>query len=95
MVDFVQSLLSSDVPTVLGEVYDANGGSAATPKRGAALEPVRGDPTLAKQVTTLDDVELPQGPLTAVVSLEQIASGTVGHYGYGEGATATIPSLSQ
>jgi hypothetical protein len=93
MVDFVQSLLSSGVPTVLGEVYDASGGAAGTPNRGAALEPVRGDPALAKQVTTLDDVELPQGLLTAVVSLEEIAGGTVGHYGYGEGATEAIPSL--
>lgn len=93
MVDFVQSLLSFDVPTVLGEVYDANGTPAAAPKRGAALEPVRGDPALAKQVTTLDDAELPQGPLTAVVSLAEIAGGTVGHYGYGEGATETIPPL--
>jgi hypothetical protein len=93
MVDFVQSLLTAGVPTVLGEVYDANGGSASAPQRGAALEPVRGDPALAKQVTTLDDVELPQGALTAVISLEQIAGGTVGHYGYGEGATEAIPAL--
>jgi Copper transport outer membrane protein, MctB len=93
LVDFVQSLLGADVPTVLGEVYDAKGGSASEPKRGAALEPVRGEPALSKQVSTLDDVELPQGPLTAVVALEQIADGTVGHYGYGQGATATIPPL--
>ena len=94
MVDFVQSLLTADVPTVLGEVYDAKHGSGTTPKRGAALEPVRGAPALAKRVATLDDVELPQGALTAVVSLEQVAGGTVGHYGYGEGATETIPALS-
>ena len=65
------------------------------PKRGAALEPVRGDPALAKQVTTLDDAELPQGALTAVISLEQIADGTIGHYGYGEGASEAIPPIPQ
>jgi hypothetical protein len=44
-------------------------------------------------VTTFDDAETPQGPLTAVIGLEQIASGTVGHYGYGEGATQPLPPI--
>ena len=92
MVDLVQSLLTADAPTVLGEVYDAKTGPTA-PRRGAALEPVRGDPPLAKLVTTLDDAELPQGALTAVISLDQIAAGTIGHYGYGEGADETLPPL--
>jgi hypothetical protein len=78
---------------VVGEVYDPTGGATPNPKRGSALEPVRGDPRLAKQVTTFDDAETPQGPLTAVIGLEQIASGTVGHYGYGEGATEPLPPI--
>jgi hypothetical protein len=93
MVDFVRGLLGARVPTVVGEVYDASGGATPNPKRGSALEPVRGDPALAKQVTTFDDAELPQGPLTAVVGLEQIADATVGHYGYGEGASEPIPPI--
>ena len=52
---------TADAPTVLGEVYDAQGAGRPAPKRGAALEPVRGDPPLAKEVTTLDDAELPAG----------------------------------
>jgi len=28
-----------------------------------------------------------------VIALEQIAGGTVGHYGYGEGASQAIPPL--
>jgi len=94
MVDLVQSLVEADAPTVLGEVYDAKGAGPTAPRRGAALEPVRGDPPLAKLVTTLDDAELPQGALTSVIALDQIAGGTIGHYGYGEGASETIPSLS-
>jgi hypothetical protein len=93
LVDFVGALLAVHVPTVLGEVYDPSGGTTPNPQRGSALERVRGDPPLAKQVTTFDDADLPQGPLTAVIGLEQIASGTVGHYGYGEGASETIPSV--
>jgi len=94
MVDLVQSLVDASTPTVLGEVYDAKSASPTAPKRGAALEPVRGVPALAKLVTTLDDAEMAQGALTAVISLDQIAGGTVGHYGYGEGASETIPPLS-
>ena len=95
MVDLVQALLRARIPTVFGEVYDAGHDPASAPKRGAALEPVRGDPLLSKQVSTLDDAELPQGALTAVVALEQIRDGTVGHYGYGEGASETLPPIPQ
>ncbi len=93
LVELVQALLSTKVPTVLGEVYDAQARGSSVPKRGAALDPVRGDPSLAKQVTTLDDVELPQGDVTAIISLEQIADGIVGHYGYGDGATEALPKI--
>jgi hypothetical protein len=93
MVDLVQSLLTAKAPTVVGEIYDAQGNAASAPKRGTSLEPVRGNPALAKRVTTFDDADMPQGALTAVVSLEQIADGTIGHYGYGVGASETIPPI--
>ncbi len=96
MVDLIQALLRAKLPTVLGEIYsDKTTPAGVTPKRGAALDPVRGDPALAKKVTTFDDAELAQGALTAVISLEQIAppGETVGHYGYGEGATEALPPL--
>ena len=52
----------SKVPTVLGEVYDANGGRG----RGAEAGAPRSNrcaaiPRSPKQVTTFDDAELPQG----------------------------------
>jgi hypothetical protein len=94
-VDLVESLSRYTVPTVVGEVYDAGNDPGSVPKRGAALEPVRGDPLLAKQVTTFDDAELAQGPLTAVIALQQIRTGTVGQYGYGEGASETLPPIPQ
>jgi hypothetical protein len=93
MVDLMQALIADDSPTVLGEVYDAHGGVASTPKRGTTLEPVRADAVMAKHVTTFDDGELPQGALTAVLTLQQSLDGPVGHYGYGEGATETLPPL--
>jgi hypothetical protein len=94
MLDMVQSSNARQSPVVVGEVYDAKNGDAASPKRGAMVAPVRGDPSLADHVSTLDDAELPQGPLTAVLALEQAGNGDIGHYGYGEGAHDPIPTPS-
>lgn len=93
LVDLIQSFIAQKAPTVVGEVYDESSGDPAPP-RGSAIDPVRGNPAIAKRVSTFDDGELPQGPLTAVVALEQIADGTVGHYGYGKGADETLPPYS-
>jgi hypothetical protein len=94
MLDVVQSSLARRSPVVVGEVYDARNGDASSPKRGAMVAPVRGDPALADSVSTVDDVEMPQGPLTAVLALQQAGDGEVGQYGYGAGAHDTIPPLS-
>ena len=94
MLDTVQGALARDSSVVVGEVYDAKSSDPSAPKRGAMVEPVRGDPSLADNVSTLDDVELAQGPLTAVLALQQLSQGTVGHYGYGSGAHDPLPPLS-
>jgi len=87
MLSFVQSLVATSVPTVLGEAYDDHGLVPPVLQRGAAVAPVRGDAALAKDVATLDDVELTQGKVTAVIALDEVAEGTIGHYGYGQGAS--------
>jgi hypothetical protein len=94
LVDLTQSLVANNVPTVVGEVYDDHNGATPIPERGATVLPVRGDATLGKQVSTLDDAELPEGGITAAIELEQSVDGTVGHYGYGQGASAPLPTIS-
>ncbi len=93
LVDLTQSLVANSVPTVVGEVYDDHNGTTPTPERGATVLPVRGDATLGKQVSTLDDAELPEGAITAAIELEQAVDGTVGHFGYGQGASAPLPTI--
>ncbi len=94
MVDLVAPFVAAKVPTVVGEVYDPKPAkNGKTAERGASIGPVRSNPSLAKQVTTLDDGELLQGTVTAVISLEQVADGIVGHYGYGEGASEVVPPI--
>jgi hypothetical protein len=85
---FVRALIDAKVPSAVAEAYDGNEDESG---RGDAIAPVRGDSTLADVVSTLDDIELVQGRVGAVLALEQLADGTVGHYGYGRGADSPVP----
>ena len=88
---WVQALTSANVPTVVAEVYDDHRGELPVPQRGESVAPIRGDATLSKAVSTLDDLEITQGQITAVLALEQIVGTPAGHYGYGQGASAVMP----
>ncbi|HEU5107107.1 MAG TPA: copper transporter [Micromonosporaceae bacterium] len=58
---------------------------------GNAVSSVRGDPTLSKTISTVDNAGTAQGQLvTALAVAEQILSGT-GHYGIGAGAESLMP----
>jgi hypothetical protein len=83
----------SDAPTVVAEVFDDRDDDIAD--RGEAVAPVRADDVLADRVATLDDLELIQGRVTAVLALQDLANGVVGHYGYGSGATRSFPGPEQ
>lgn len=88
LAQFVRALVDAKVPSAVAEVYDAGDDNSA---RGDAVAPVRGDSSLSEVVSTLDDIELVQGRVSAVLALEQLADGTVGHYGYGRGASSPMP----
>ena len=89
-VDTAQALVNANAPTVVGEVYVQQDGGDA-PKRGDAVAKVRAKDTLAAVVSTVDDLELVQGRVAAVLALQQLGAGTVGHYGYGDGASSSLP----
>jgi hypothetical protein len=86
----VRALVDASVPSAVAEVYD---GDVEDSGRGDAVAPVRGDASLSEVVATLDDAELVQGRVAAVLALEGLADGAIGHYGYGRGATAPMPAL--
>jgi hypothetical protein len=54
------------------------------PDRAEVLQPLR-DSELAKTVSTVDDLDQPQGPVTVTLAMSDLflISPTVGHYGYG------------
>jgi hypothetical protein len=58
---------------------------------GNLLAAVRRDATLAKQVSTVDNVATPQGRAATLLALVEQFDGKVGHYGVGGGATALLP----
>lgn len=86
--DLSRACADAGAPTVAAEVYAESDGG---PDRGAVVSPIVGDDTLAARVTTVDDLDLPEGRVSAVIGLEDSIEGKVGHYGYGSGASRSFP----
>jgi hypothetical protein len=76
----------------VGPLVVAANGAAGT---GNVIAGVRGDPTLSKTISTVDNLATPQGRIGTVLALEeQLVKGRAGHYGGGSGATALVPDPS-
>lgn len=59
---------------------------------GNVVEGVRGDPTLSKTISTVDNASTSQGQVvTALATAEQITQNKAGHYGLAAGATSLMP----
>lgn len=88
LIDLARACLAEDAPTVVATVYaEADEG----PERGEALMPLIDDETLGETVSTVDALELVEGRVSAVLSLEGLAEGRVGHFGYGDAASGILP----
>ena len=61
------------------------------PARGQELGVIRDDGDLRGQVSTLDNLDTADGPLLAVLVLGDLGRGTIGHYGFGDGAERAVP----
>lgn len=59
---------------------------------GNVVEGVRGDPTLSKTISTVDNASTSQGQVvTVLATAEQITQNKAGHYGLAAGATSLMP----
>lgn len=87
----VHALAAANVPTVVANVYHEQRGR---PGRGAGVSAVRDDTAVSKQVSTVDDLDLLEGQVAAVLALGDLGR-RVGHYGYGDGATAVVPAVTR
>ncbi|MEN3304206.1 MAG: hypothetical protein V7603_408 [Micromonosporaceae bacterium] len=69
-------------------VVTANGAAGT----GNIIAALRGDPTLSKTISTVDNLATPQGQISTVLALaEQVLQHKAGHYGLDSGATALVP----
>jgi hypothetical protein len=63
---------------------------------GNLVAAVRGDPTMSKTVSTVDNVDTPDGQIAAALALvEQVLTKKAGHYGLAGGATSMLPKSPQ
>ncbi|MGO9873823.1 MAG: copper transporter [Acidimicrobiia bacterium] len=88
---FARAAVNVSLPTAVAAVYDAGDNQADAPARGASLSSILDDNVLSHAVSTVDDLDEIQGQIAAVLTLETIGGGNVGHYGYGTGASAPLP----
>jgi hypothetical protein len=73
----------------VGPLVVAANGAAGT---GNIIAALRGDPTLSKTISTVDNLATPQGQITTILALaEQVLQHKAGHYGLDSGATALVP----
>jgi len=86
----VRALRGAEVPTVLASVHE-EGDEDGAPSRADTVGLVRGDDRLSGAVSTVDDLDLRQGRVATLLALVGLADGVVGHYGYGDGASAPLP----
>lgn len=86
-----RQLVANQVRVVAAEVFsDRDGG----PDRGAILAGIRKNDDLSQIVSTVDDLDLVEGRVAAVLALGDLSRGVVGQYGHGAGATQSIPAWS-
>jgi hypothetical protein len=85
----VTAFATEGAGTVAAEVTNSTDPDA--PGRGASIAVIRGDDSLEGQVSTIDNLDFTEGRIATVLALQEIANGVVGDYGYGRGASRTVP----
>jgi hypothetical protein len=79
---------AAGLPTVAAESYaDRSDG----PERGEAISRSL-DESAREHVGLVDDAELPEGRVAAVLALVEVAAGRIDHFGYGSGADGALPA---
>ncbi len=88
---FLQHMVGGANPSTLAIEATKQGSEV---ERGSFVKPIRSDGSLNEHVSTVDDAEWFVGRAAAVMALQDLVFGTVGHYGVGEGATDLLPKVA-
>jgi hypothetical protein len=88
----VTAFATRGISTVAAEI-GTNSTDPSAPKRGDIIAVIRSNTALDKRVSTVDDLDLTQGRIAAVLSLalQEGAAPVVGDYGFGRGASRVAP----
>jgi hypothetical protein len=91
LAPLTNALLANRLRVVAGEVFSERDGG---PDRGSMLSGIRNNDELSRSVSTVDDLDLTEGRVTAVLALADLNRDVVGQYGYGAGASRALPAWS-
>jgi hypothetical protein len=91
LTPLTNALVANRVRVVAGEVFSEQDGG---PDRGSMLAAIRDNDELSQGVSTVDDIDLTEGRVAAVLALADLSRNVVGHYGYGAGAARSLPAWS-
>jgi cyclophilin family peptidyl-prolyl cis-trans isomerase len=62
---------------------------------GNVISAVRGDPSLVKSISTVDNASTVQGQVsTGMATVERVVQGKVGQYGTAAGASSLVPKTA-
>jgi hypothetical protein len=86
MLDFISEFDRAGRATVVA--------TASAKGDGNVVAAVRGDDSVSKRLSTVDDVGLAAGRVAVVLALAAEAKGRTGQYGIGSGATSRVPPLA-
>jgi hypothetical protein len=79
---------AAGLPTVAAEAFTQRSDG---PERGRGFARTMED-DVRDRIVLVDDAELPQGRVAAILALVEVAAGRVGHFGYGADADGIIPA---
>jgi hypothetical protein len=78
---------AAGLATVAAEAYVSK---TDGPKRGEVVLTALDD--ARDRVSVVDDLEVPEGRVAAILALAEVSTGQVGHFGYGDGADGVLPA---
>jgi len=88
----IEASVGGGLVTVVADVYVV---ADEAPGRGTAVTEALEDP-VRDAIVIVDDADLEEGGVAAVLGLDSAADGEVGvHYGYGEGADGVLPGWTE
>lgn len=76
------------LPTVVAEAFEERSDG---PERGEAIARLLED-GVRDRIVLVDDAEMPEGRVAAILGLVEVAAGRFGHWGFGSGADGVLPT---